>query len=85
MQDLDDAASELAGLLPSHSGFGPQDLKEALDPRSNVRLRSVIGGPAPAETARMAQERLLTLEAQRDKLAKMRKEVDAALKELKSL
>jgi argininosuccinate lyase len=85
MQDIDDAALELAGLLPSHGGFGSQDLEEALDPRSNVRMRSVIGGPAPVETARMAQERLLTLETRKAKLGKMRKKVDAALNELKSL
>jgi argininosuccinate lyase len=82
MQDLDDASRELAGLLPSLSGFGSEDLEEALDPRSNVSLRSVTGGPAPVETARMAKERLLALETRKEKLGKMRKKVETALDEL---
>jgi argininosuccinate lyase len=85
MQDLDDAARDLAGLLPSQSGFGPQDLEEALDPRSNIGMRSVTGGPAPVETARMAQKRFLMLEKRRDKLRKMKRKVETALEELKRL
>ena len=85
MKDLDDDARELAGFLPSLSGFGQQDLEEALDPRSNVGLRSVTGGPAPVETSRMAEERLIALETREEKLGKMSKKVETALEELKMM
>jgi len=85
MQDLDDAAGQLGGPLPSLSGFGLQDLEVAMDPRSNVGLRSVTGGPAPVETARMAQKRLADLQIRRERLGNLRKKVEAALEELRAM
>jgi argininosuccinate lyase len=82
MKDLDDAALQLAAPMPSQSGFGQQNLEEALDPRSNVGLRSATGGPAPVETARMAKERLTLLETRKKKLGNLRRTVEAALDEL---
>jgi argininosuccinate lyase len=77
IQDLDAAAKEVAGIEPSSLGFGPEMLEKALDPRSNVAVRSATGGPAPEETARMAKERLqkigdlaLEINEKRDKVDK---------------
>jgi len=33
------------------------EVAEALDPRTNVEIRSTRGGPAPAEVRRMVEER----------------------------
>jgi argininosuccinate lyase len=85
MQDLDDAALQLAAPMPSRSGFGQHDLEEALDPRSNVGLRSATGGPAPVETARMAKGRLTLLEMRKGKLGNLRRKVEAALEELMTM
>jgi argininosuccinate lyase len=77
IQDLDAAAKEVAGIEPSSLGFGPEMLEKALDPRSNVAVRSATGGPAPEETGRMAKERLqkigdlaLEINEKRDKVDK---------------
>ena len=57
LADLDAIALEVAGYKPSERGFLLTDLEKALDPKSNVRLRANVGGPAPAETSRMLLHR----------------------------
>lgn len=85
LHDLDEAALELAGFRPSERGFSAESLEKALDPRSNVALRANLGGPAPAETKRMAEERLVRISERSSDLAKKRDKVKTALNALKGM
>jgi len=82
MAELDEAALQIAGYSASSRGYTQADLARALDPRSNVAVRSNTGGPAPAETGRMIEERTALIEAARERLAARRERVDRALQEL---
>ncbi|HUI40203.1 MAG TPA: argininosuccinate lyase [Methanothrix sp.] len=85
LQDLDVAAQELTGFRPSERGFSEESLEKALDPRSNVALRANVGGPAPNETKRMIDERLLRLTKHEGTLIKRRDKVTKALEDLKAM
>ena len=82
MAELDEAALQIAGYSASSRGYTQADLARALDPRSNVAVRSNTGGPAPAETGRMIEERTALIKAARERLAARRERVDRALQEL---
>jgi argininosuccinate lyase len=85
MAELDEIAQEIAGFRASERGFSETDLQRALDPRSNVALRANTGGPAPAETGRMIQERLERIAAGEERLAERRGRVERALGELRAV
>lgn len=57
LEMLDVAALEIAGFRPGQRCFGSEALEKALDPMSNVALRSGTGGPSPSETERMVRDR----------------------------
>jgi argininosuccinate lyase len=80
---LDEIALEIAGFPASERGFSETDLQRALDPRSNVALRANTGGPAPAETGRMIQERLERIAAGEERLNERRGRVERAMEELR--
>ncbi|MEA2045775.1 MAG: argininosuccinate lyase [Euryarchaeota archaeon] len=82
MEDLDSAAEKIAGIRPSDMGFTTGMLEDALDPRKNVALRNRPGGPAPAETARMLEERARRVEENERLVAEMRDRVEGALEGL---
>jgi argininosuccinate lyase len=84
MAQLDEIAREIAGFSASERGFSEADLGRALDPRSNVALRANTGGPAPAETGRMIQERLGRIAAGEGRLNERRRRVERALGELRA-
>ena len=84
MVELDFISQEIAGFRASERGFSETDLQRALDPRSNVALRANTGGPAPAETGRMIQERLERIAAGEERLAERRRRVERALGELRA-
>ena len=52
---IDDIAMEL---FNRKVGFTDAEVKEALDPAENVKMRKILGGPAPEEVERMRQERI---------------------------
>ena len=81
--DLDAVAKQVAGIEPSKMGFGPKMLEKALDSRSNVAVRSAVGGPAPEETTRMAKERKLKVAEVELEINEMRNRVDKALDALR--
>ncbi len=83
IEELDGAARDVAGIEPSSLGFGSEMLEKALDPRSNVAVRSVTGGPAPQETARMAMERMQKVAELELEINEKRDKVDMALKVLR--
>jgi argininosuccinate lyase len=56
---VDSAAREVIG---EPLGLSEETVKRALDPAENVRIRDIVGGPAPVEVKRM-------IEARRDALA----------------
>lgn len=82
MTDLDEIALEIAGFRPSERGFCAEMLDLALDPRSNVALRSNIGGPAPSACKLMIKERSAKISTIAERLEKKRKKVDTALSKL---
>ena len=84
MAELDMIALEIAGFRASERGFSEADLERALDPKSNVALRSNTGGPAPAETARMIKDRWARIAVGEGRLAERRSRVDRAREELRS-
>ena len=85
LPELDTVAMEFAGFRPSEHGFSIEVLDNALDPRSNVALRSNTGGPAPTETKRMVSERLTKIDEEKDRISQMRCRVNIALDALKQV
>jgi argininosuccinate lyase len=85
IEDLDGAAERIAGFRPSERGFGREELAAALDPRRNVAARSRTGGPAPAETGRMAVDRRRRIEENERLVEEMRGRVDSALAALREM
>ena len=83
IEDLDAVAKQVAGIEPSKMGFGSKMLEKALDSRSNVAIRSSIGGPAPEETTRMAKERMQKVAELESEINEMRNRVDKALDALR--
>lgn len=63
-------------LLNEPLGVSPEALGRALDPRENIRLRTVTGGPAPAELDRMLSQRQARLAEEQDELARERQRLD---------
>jgi argininosuccinate lyase len=82
LAELDRIALEMAGFKAISRGFSEADLERALDPRSNVALRKNVGGPAPAETKRMIEDRLARIAAGEERLAERRSRVEKALEEM---
>jgi argininosuccinate lyase len=85
LSELDTVAMEFAGFRPSERGFSVEILENALDPRSNVTLRSNTGGPAPTETKRMVSKRLTNIDEEKGQISQMRSRVNIALDELKRM
>ncbi|MCE5244600.1 MAG: argininosuccinate lyase [Syntrophobacteraceae bacterium] len=81
-EELEAVTLEMAGLKPGECGMSAVDLAKALDPRSNVAVRAGTGGPSPAETARMIEERRGTLARQARKTAELRARAEEAVKAL---
>ena len=82
LAELDRISAEIAGYRASERGFSDADLERALDPKSNVALRANTGGPAPAETKRMIEERREKIAAGEMRLAQRRSRVQRAIAEL---
>lgn len=85
LPELDKVAMEFAGFRPSERGFSVEALDKALDPRSNVAMRSNTGGPAPTETKRMVSERLTAINEEKGRISEMRSRVNSALDALKKI
>jgi argininosuccinate lyase len=66
---LDGAAEEVIG---RPLGLDEQLVKSALDPFENVRIRSVVGGPAPDEVRRMIDVRIGVLAQDQERLSRRR-------------
>jgi argininosuccinate lyase len=71
---IERAALEVTGKIYH---FDPSIL-QALDPMHFVRLRSVTGGPAPQEVARMLRKREERYEGQSEWLAEEEKRIEEA-------
>ncbi len=82
LAELDRISAEIAGYRASERGFSDADLERALDPKSNVALRANTGGPAPAETERMIEERREKIAAGQVRLAQRRSRAQMAIAEL---
>nr|WP_274607258.1 argininosuccinate lyase [Paracraurococcus ruber] len=73
--DLDQAAQALLG---RPLGIAASAVAQALDPAANIRARTVQGGPAPAEMARLLQARHAALAADAALLDAMAQRIAAA-------
>ena len=85
LEELDEAALDLAVAKPSCQGFTRSMLEMALDPRSNVALRDGTGGPAPAETERMISDRVFRTEVLADMIRSKRQKVEVAMDGLRQV
>ena len=85
MSAIDEISLEIWGSSASERGFSQADLLRASDPVSNVALRARTGGPAPAETARMIEERMRSIAQEEKSLAGMRARVDGAIEVLRAV
>lgn len=72
---IDEAAAEIQ-MKPLR--IPPAAVQKALDPVENVRVRSVIGGPAPAEVKRMLQTRSQLQDGLNHRLQKRLDDLQAA-------
>ena len=77
---LDAAAMEITG---RPLGLDEQIIRKALDPYENVRVRSVIGGPAPDEVRRMIDARNAVLAEDQDRLEHRRRQLAQAAQGLR--
>jgi argininosuccinate lyase len=77
---LDAAAKEVIG---RPLGLDAQIIRKALDPVENVRIRSIIGGPAPDEVRRMIDVRKAMMAQEQDRLEERRRRLARAAEELR--
>jgi len=75
--DLDRAAQTLFGQA---LGINPDVVRKALDPAENIKLRTVVGGPA--HVREMADRRTRALEADRSAIATVRNRIGDATQRL---
>jgi argininosuccinate lyase len=87
LEEIDSVALKILGRKLSSLGLTRDMVSEALDPLSNIKKRSIIGGPAPLEVDRMILEKTKRLfrdrgelEARLDRIAAAYKHLDEATK-----
>jgi argininosuccinate lyase len=85
LQEIDSTAQVIAGLRPSEYGFSVLDIEKALDPKSNIAMRSGIGGPSPSETKRMIGARVKSLSNHFERLKKRRERAKGAIDHLRKI
>ena len=85
LKEIDSIAQEIASLKPSEYGFSVLDIEKALDPKSNIAMRSGIGGPSPSETKRMIEARIKMLADHFERLERMSKQANAAIDHLRKI
>jgi argininosuccinate lyase len=72
---IDNAAREVLG---KPLGLDAEMVRRALDPVENVRIRAIVGGPAPIEVRRMLEARKGILTQDRERLAKRKRRLAEA-------
>lgn len=85
LEQLDEVAFRIAAVRPSEIGYSQSDLDRALDPSSNVAIRSRPGGPAPDETARMIAVRMDAQRGRRRVVDAMSQRASSAIEILKAM
>jgi argininosuccinate lyase len=76
---LDESSKKITGKA---LGLSIDEVKKALDPRFNVRMRDTVGGPAPKEVMRMIQNRTRQRVANKRTLIEAESRFDIAFKKL---
>jgi argininosuccinate lyase len=75
--------------IEAHTGqpmrIDPQHVKNALEPFNNINVRSLPGGPAPAEVRRMIAERRPALQACLNFLSQKKAQIDRAGSEMSKM
>jgi len=82
LSDLDRLSLDLMGEKLSDKGLSEEALIHALDPSENIKMRNILGGPAPEETERRTAALNKELEGIRNDIDLMRKKADAASRKL---
>ncbi|MCJ7444575.1 MAG: argininosuccinate lyase [Methanotrichaceae archaeon] len=85
LQELDSIAQEIAGSKLSELGLSSNDIEDALNPKSNIFMRTATGGPSPSETKRMVNERIKAISEHSESVKQMRGFVNNALDNLKKI
>ena len=78
---VDTAAEEVIG---EPLGLDAEVVRKALDPVENVRIRCIVGGPAPVEVRRMIEERRDALAGDRDHLEQRKRRLAKAAERLQA-
>jgi argininosuccinate lyase len=76
---LDESSLEIAG---KKIGLSDGEIRNALDPRTNVQARNTLGGPAPDEVKKMIAQRTRNLAISKATLSEAENRFDEASKKL---
>jgi argininosuccinate lyase len=79
---LDEHSLKITHVKLSDMGLSEKDIEKALDPMENIKIRAVLGGPAPRETKRQVtamKEKLARIESD---IKQIRRKIIAASEEL---
>ena len=85
MEDIDVISIKVLGKGLSEMGMTAEMLRDALDPISNIKRRTKIGGPAPEETRRAIDKTLLELELVRSDVKRMNDAIEVSLNGLSDI
>ncbi|MDW7732558.1 MAG: argininosuccinate lyase [Methanolobus sp.] len=80
LEDIDAVAMDVLGWKLSERGLSPEMVREALDPVSNIRKRSIIGGPSPDEVERAIRSRVEELELANSRITELNNGIEESLK-----
>ncbi|VVB88777.1 Fumarate hydratase class II [uncultured archaeon] len=82
LSDLDELASDIIKEKLSDKGLTEKDVREALEPKANIKKRTVTGGPAPKETKRQIKVIKKILAVHQKEINVIRKNLDRAKEKL---
>lgn len=85
LEKIDSISEVVLGEALSARGLTENQVKEALDPESNIKRRKYIGGPAPEEMERYLAKQKTEFELNEDEIATLKDSIDSSLEKLLSV
>ncbi|MDD2439310.1 MAG: argininosuccinate lyase [Methanosarcinaceae archaeon] len=85
LEKIDSISEVVIGEALSARGLTEKQVKEALDPESNIKRRKVIGGPAPEELKRYLKKEKTELELKGEEIATLRDSIEGSFEKLLAL
>ncbi|MDO9516819.1 MAG: argininosuccinate lyase [Methanosarcinaceae archaeon] len=80
--EIDAVAHNVIGESLRGRGLTEDMVREALDPRSNIKKRNIIGGPAPDEVRRSLNSNMVKLGEDEQELKSLNKRIDDSISNL---